>query len=200
MRTVDARGQVCPRPLVMTKQALGEAAAGEPLTILIDNPVSRQNVERFLIDNGMVPSCREEAGVAELTVVKRAGELEQPHAASYCGTGERLPHVIVFSSDRMGRGDDDLGEFLIKALVNIIQETVPLPSHLIFYNSGIFLTVEGSTLVGSLRELEEQGVKVLVCGTCVQHYGKTDAVRVGTISNMYDILGTMTAAGHVIKP
>lgn len=200
MKTVDARGQACPKPLIAAKKALAEMPAGETLTILIDNPTSRQNVERFLRDNGMSPRWTEENGVFTLTVAKPAGELAKPDAESYCRTDSRAGHVIVFASNRMGDGSDELGELLIKSLINIIAETSPLPSHIVFYNSGIFLAVEGSTLIDSLRELEKKGVRLLVCGTCLQYYGRTDSLRVGTISNMYEILQTMTDAGHVVKP
>lgn len=199
MKTVDARGQMCPRPLIMMKQALNESLPGEKVRILIDNIVSRDNVEKFLVDNGMAPARGEENGILTMDVENRDERPPKLDVAACCPPVAR-PHVIVFSSNGMGQGSDELGEVLIKGLVNIIIETAPLPSHLIFYNSGIFLTVEGSTLVNSLRDLENRGVEMLVCGTCVQHFDKKDAVRVGTISNMYKILETMTAAGHIIKP
>ena len=100
----------------------------------------------------------------------------------------------------MGRGSDELGEILVQALINIIEEVAPLPSHLVFYNSGIFLTCAGSPLIDALGRLEKKGVVILVCGTCVEHFDKKRDVRVGTISNMYTILETMTEAGHIIQP
>lgn len=200
MKTIDARGQACPRPLIMTKQALKETLPGEKLRIIIDNDISCGNVERFLADNGLNPESREEGGIFTIEVETGAGRLSRPDAESYCAPASSRPHAIVFSSNRMGQGSDELGEVLMKGLVNIIAETSPLPSHLIFYNSGILLTSDGSNLIESLREIEGKGVKILVCGTCVKHYGKENSVGVGTISNMYTILETMTAAGHIIKP
>jgi selenium metabolism protein YedF len=100
----------------------------------------------------------------------------------------------------MGSGPDELGAILMKAFINTIREVTPLPSKLIFYNSGILLTAEGSPLVASIRELESAGVEVLVCGTCVNYYDKKDEIRVGTISNMYTILESLTAAGRIITP
>jgi selenium metabolism protein YedF len=199
MTTVDARGQACPKPLILTKQALKEASPGQRIIVLIDNPTSRLNVERFLIDNGMSPHCTEKDGVFTITVQKPSEPLSHPDAASYCTPGVK-PHIIVFSGDTMGRGPDDLGGILMKAFVNTIKETNPLPSHLFFYNSGIFLTVEGSSLIEAFRELERKGVMLLVCGTCAEYFKKKEAVRVGTISNMYTILETMTRAGHIVQP
>jgi selenium metabolism protein YedF len=199
MRIVDARGQLCPKPLILTKQALKEISPGEALSILIDNPTSRQNVERFLHDNGMPSQYTEKDGVFTIVVEKAAEPLTHPDAASYCASGPR-PHIIAFSCDRMGRGSDELGEILMKAFVNTLKETNPLPSHLVFYNSGINLTVEGSSLLETFRELQHKGVVLLVCGTCAEYFKKKESVRVGTISNMYTILETMTAAGHIVQP
>jgi selenium metabolism protein YedF len=200
MNTVDARGQVCPKPLILTKKALGEIPAGEELTVLIDNETSKENVERFLIDNNMKPQCTSDGGLFTITVRKTDRELVSPDAASYCTTGSARPHSIVFSRDKMGHGSDELGEILIKAFINTIRDATPLPSHLIFYNSGIVLTCGDSPLIDMLKELEQRGVTILVCGTCADYFGKKDAVRVGIISNMYTILETMTAAGHIIQP
>jgi selenium metabolism protein YedF len=100
----------------------------------------------------------------------------------------------------MGSGSDELGSILMKAFVNTIKEVKPLPSKIIFYNSGILLAIEGSPLVPSLRELEAAGVEVLVCGTCANYHNKKDLVRTGTISNMYTILEALTSADRIIKP
>ena len=199
MQTVDARGQACPKPLILTKQALKEIPAGESIQVLIDNPTSRQNVERFLIDNGMTPECTEKDGVFTVVVRNRLEPLSHPDAASYC-TSQAAPHVIALSCDKMGRGSDELGQILMKAFVNTIKEVRPLPSHIVFYNTGIFLAIEGSALIEPLKDLESKRVRLLVCGTCADYFKKKDAVRVGTISNMYTILETMTSAGHIVQP
>ncbi|MDY0255531.1 MAG: sulfurtransferase TusA family protein, partial [Tenuifilaceae bacterium] len=60
MRTVDAKGELCPKPLIMTKKALGEMGDNETLEVLIDNETSMKNVTRFLTDNGFIPSVRNE--------------------------------------------------------------------------------------------------------------------------------------------
>ncbi|MBN1128900.1 MAG: sulfurtransferase-like selenium metabolism protein YedF [Chitinispirillaceae bacterium] len=202
MKTVDARGQACPKPLILTKQALKEMSPGDSVSVLIDNPVSFQNVERFLTDNGMSPQTTEQKGVFTVIVRKQAEPLAHPDAASYCSTCStaQKPPIVVFAQDKMGRGSDELGKILMKAFVNTIRETSPLPSHLVFYNSGILLTVEGSPLIDSFNELERKGISLLVCGTCAEYFKKKEAVRVGTLSNMYSILETMTAAGHIIQP
>jgi selenium metabolism protein YedF len=200
--TVDARGQICPVPLIMTKKTLGEVALGDTLRILIDNEVSKNNVERFLADNGFASTCAVVGGLFTLTVAKSKADLVRTDTESYCASSPRPAgdHVFLIASDKMGSGSDELGTILMKAFINTIKEVKPLPSKIIFYNSGILLAAEDSPLVASIRELESAGVEVLVCGTCVNYYGKKDVIRVGTISNMYTILESLTAAGRIIKP
>ena len=100
----------------------------------------------------------------------------------------------------MGEGENELGEILIKAFINTIAEVSPLPGAIVFYNSGIFLTVEGSAVLESLQQLEKSGVKILVCGTCLEYYQKKEHIRAGIISNMYTILETLSSAKHIISP
>ena len=100
----------------------------------------------------------------------------------------------------MGVGDDDLGSILAKALINTIKEVEPLPESILFYNGGVFLALKDSPVVQPLQELSDRGVKILVCGTCLDFYGKKAEVGVGIVSNMYDILQALTDAGHVVMP
>jgi selenium metabolism protein YedF len=197
---VDARGLVCPKPLIMTKKALGNLAVGQEMEILIDNETSRDNVVRFLKDNGATVDVSTDGGVHRLAVTKSQDSLPHPEAADYCSTSVSRPHVVCFRSDRMGVGDEDLGSILIQAFVNTIHEVTPLPSHVILYNRGVYLAAEGSALTGPLTELGESGVETVVCGTCVDYYGLRDKIRVGTISNMYEIMQTLTSAGHILSP
>jgi selenium metabolism protein YedF len=202
-KIVDARGMLCPKPLILTKQALKELHHGEHLRVIIDNEISKNNVERFLTDNGLASFCTGENGIFTLLVTKSTDSLPHPDAKSYCAPilpAQSGRQVIVVASDAMGSGPRELGEILIKAFINTIKEVKPLPSKIVFYNTGILLTVEGSPLIDSLKELEAAGVTILVCGTCVNYFKKQDQIRVGTISNMYTILEALSGAGAIIKP
>ncbi|MFW5774775.1 MAG: sulfurtransferase-like selenium metabolism protein YedF [Chitinivibrionales bacterium] len=199
-KIVDARGEVCPKPLIMTKKALNQLAVNETMVVQIDNETSKQNVERFLKDNHMDAQVRHKEGFFELLVTKRKQQLSHPDAAAYCTPEPRKPHVVAVSSDTMGSGDHDLGEILIKAFINTLHEVEPLPGAIVFYNRGIFLALENSPVIDSLHYLHNKGVEILVCGTCADYFDKKSSVKVGVISNMYTILETLTRAGHVVKP
>ena len=198
---VDARGEVCPKPLLITKKALKDSPEGQPLRILIDNETSKDNVMRFLQENGYSPECIESDGIYSLVLFAASHPLTHPDAAAYCTTtASQNPHTIVIKNKQMGDGDATLGEILLKAFINTIKEITPLPGSIVFYNSGIFMALDDSPVLPALRELEKLGVKILVCGTCAEYFKKKEQIHIGTISNMYTILETITAAGKSIVP
>jgi len=112
---------------------------------------------------------------------------------------ESGPTVVAISSNTMGRGDDELGQVLLRSYLHALTETTPRPDILIFFNSGVKLTVEGSRSLDDLRLLADAGVQILLCGTCVGHFNLKDHVAVGEISNMYAISETMLRAAKVVS-
>jgi selenium metabolism protein YedF len=117
-----------------------------------------------------------------------------------CEVGDSTGLVYVIASDTMGRGDDTLGRSLLKTFMQTIKDVSPLPSKIIFYNSGVKLVCEGSAALDALRYLQEKGVNILVCGTCLEFYELKAEIQVGQISNMYEIMTTMMEASRVVSP
>ena len=108
--------------------------------------------------------------------------------------------VVVISADHMGEGDEKLGKILMKGFVYALTQLDTLPQTVLLYNSGAYLSCEGSDSLEDLRSLEAQGVEVMTCGTCLNHYGLTEKLGVGSVTNMYVIAQTMVEAGHIVKP
>jgi selenium metabolism protein YedF len=190
-RIIDATNLPCPRPLIMTRKGLNEAAAGERLVILINNETSKDNVERFLRDNGIAVEISKEN---DLFTIYASGSLKEKTAS---GQGS---NCIALSSNYMGRGDEELGKLLMQGFVNTIKEVKPLPETIICYNSGVRLAAEDSPVIASLKALQDQGVDIIVCGTCADYFKIKDRIAAGRISNMYEILEKLSAAGKVINP
>lgn len=188
----------------MTKQALNESTVGASITVLIDNETSCQNVERFLRDNDLQPQVSSDGKLFTITFTKRTGALAAPDAEAYCvpasGSTGVGSYVISLASDTVGRGPVELGAILVKGLIETLKSVSPAPTHLILYSSAVLLAVDDSPLVESIRALEQRGIKVLICGTCVDYYQKKSEIHVGTISNMLSILEVQAATGKVIAP
>lgn len=110
------------------------------------------------------------------------------------------PFVIVISEDKMGRGNDELGTVLIKTFLHTVAGQAKKPDVMIFYNTGVKLTVQGSDVLEDLKQLESDGVQILACGTCLNYFGIKDKLAAGIVSNMYDIVETMSSARRLLTP
>lgn len=108
--------------------------------------------------------------------------------------------VAVISSNLMGQGDETLGGILMKGFVYALTQQDNLPEAVLLYNSGAYLSCEGSDNLEDLKELEAQGVEILTCGTCLNHYGLGDKLKVGGVTNMYEIVERMTGARLLVRP
>lgn len=201
-KIVDARGELCPKPLIMTKKALKQNDGA--FTVLLDNDVAYQNVQRFLMDNEVAYHAEEANGEYQIAVATNGTmDLLNPQAEEYCeipSGKSAVNNVICFKSDRMGDGSDELGAILMQAFCNTIKEVEPLPSKIICYNSGVKLITIGSPVLEALKELEQLGVAISGCGACLNYFELQDEVGVGQIGNMYDILETLSNSSKVIYP
>lgn len=204
MRIIDTRGKPCPAPLIDAKKALKETGEGESFIILSDNKTSFANLSRFLNDNNAKFTSEESGGIWTLTVTRSGEKAGLTKAEDYCN-GE-IPHftkgnfVMAFSSDKMGEGDDDLGQLLVLNFIKAIKDLDVMPSKMVFYNRGVLLGADDSAVIRFLREIENMGVEMFLCGTCIKHYSLEDKITIGSVSNMFEIAQIMASAGSVIKP
>jgi selenium metabolism protein YedF len=107
--------------------------------------------------------------------------------------------VILITGDRFGTGDEELGGILMKAFLNTLWETEPKPSSILFINEGVRLSTEGSEVLDALALLEQAGVKLFSCGTCLEYYNLREKLAAGQVTNMKATVATLLAAGKVIK-
>ncbi|MBN1266672.1 MAG: sulfurtransferase-like selenium metabolism protein YedF [Anaerolineales bacterium] len=192
--TIDARGLGCPQPVILSRSALLE---GNDIVTIVDNESARHNVSRMAEKEGcsVVSEVRED-GI--FLAIHREGSIQpEPEAAAAAPAGG--PLVLAVQQDRMGHDDEELGSILIRGFFHTLGEVKPLPDTIIFYNSGVKLTVEGSPVLEDLHMLVEKGIEILACGTCLGHFELTDRLVVGEISNMYSIAEALLGAGKVVN-
>jgi selenium metabolism protein YedF len=201
MKILDAKGLKCPMPLIETKKALKEMDGDESLRILIDNETSVKNVEHFLNDNGLESSRSQKNGVYEIVVNKQESNLENVQPEAYCAPGKEksTSYVVMFAKDRLGEGSDELGNALVGAMLNSLKAQDTLPEKIIFMNSGINLVTNGSLFIDQIKQMEENGVGVITCGTCLDYFGKMENLAAGRVSNMHEILESMVGVEKVIN-
>ena len=191
MIKVNAVGEVCPKPVIMTKKALKEIESGV-VEVSVDNVTSKENVEKMAKEMGHTFETREEGNVFIITITK-AGEKQE-------NSSKEENIVISIGSDKMGEGEEELGKILIKGFIYALTEAETLPKTVLLYNKGVLLASTFEDTVKDLKVLEERGVEILSCGTCANFYHVQDQIKVGTLTNMYTILERQMKAAKVIKP
>ncbi len=201
---VDARGLACPQPVVLARKALLGAGAGG-VRVLVDNQVSVENIGRMARSQGWEVSVEGQGAQTEM-LLRRVEGPSREGAASPVPQAAPAPPVakarvvVLFSSDLFGMGDETLGRVLMRSFVKTLAEVEPLPSKMIFVNSGVRLTTEGSELLDDLAALADSGVEIVSCGTCLDYYKLMGALRVGTVTNMHDIASSLSAADRIVRP
>ena len=189
MKTIDARGLSCPKPVVKTKKALEN---NDELEVLVDNEVAAQNVKKLGIKMG-----------AKITMVKDNDELYKLVITDFEKTNQKSrkgvkDKVIFVKSNLLGEGDEKLGNILIRGFINTLNEIEPLPGKVIFMNAGVKLPCNNEEIINSLKKLQNKGVEILVCGTCLDYYNLKEELKVGNISNMYEIVDSLNK-GEVLE-
>ena len=109
------------------------------------------------------------------------------------------PYIIVFGKDRLGEGSEELGNALAGAMLNTTLKMELKPEKIIFINSGINLVVEGSLVLPQLKQLEESGTKLLICGTCLDYFDQMDKIKIGSVSNMIEIMDSLSKTSKIIN-
>lgn len=206
MIQVNALGDACPIPVVKTKNAIKELGGSGVVETLVDNEIAVQNLTKMANQKGYRVSSKKLSD-RQYQVTMEIGEnaadkqtVPTKAESETCIPDARENTVVVIASATMGEGDPELGRLLMKGYIYALTQLDTLPKTLLFYNGGAALTCEGSASLEDLKSLEAQGVQILTCGTCLNHYGLTDSLKVGEVTNMYVIAETMAGAAKIVKP
>lgn len=201
-KTVNAMGDVCPVPLVKAKNAIAELAGSGKVEVLVDNEIAVQNLEKMAQQKGygfLVKEKKEKEYHVEFTVSEiEPAETEEKTVCLV--PAAKKTKLVVLSADHMGEGAEELGKILLKSFLYALTQQDELPDTILCYNGGAKLTCEGSESLEDLKDLAARGVEILTCGTCLNFYGITEKLQIGSVTNMYDIVERMSSADRVIKP
>lgn len=208
MITINAMGENCPIPVIKTKKAIQELNGAGIIKIYVDNEIAVQNLMKMAKQKEYHSSYNKiekdkfsvEIRIGTVSETNRLNESVIENRGMTKESHRLKNKVAAIGTDCMGQGEKELGRILMKGFLYALLEVEERPKKIIFYNSGVFLTCEGSQSLEDLKALEEQGVEILSCGTCLNFYSMSEKLRVGTVTNMYVIAESMTQADAVIKP
>ena len=193
---IDARGKACPTPVIMAKKAI---SAGEStFTVLVDNTTAVENLKRLAANQGFDAAVTEQGGAFHLAFV-RTGCAACEEAVNAPLPAPGGDWAVFVGRDIIGDGDRELGTNLMRMFFYTLSQGEDKPGAVLFMNAGVKLPTLDEQVVEHLKALSAVGVEILVCGTCLNFYGLTDRLRVGTVSNMYDIVTRMQKAGKVVS-
>ena len=198
MEKIDARGLSCPAPVLETKAAV-EQHHPQQIEVIVDNEPAKQNVSRFLNSQGYQTEVKQEG---DLFMVVGTGDGEPVPAqasAAKAPQTDAVKIVVMVAADRMGSGDDELGGKLMINFIKTLKEMGDELWRLVLVNSGVKLTIDGAATLDDLKELEDGGLTILVCGTCLDHFNLLEQKKVGQTTNMLDVVTSMQLADKVIN-
>lgn len=207
IKTIDVRNQPCPVPVIETKKTIEEAVnsgnKNAEIVVLVSNYDQVMNVVRMVERAGWRVSDSKVGNHFEIKLQAKieTTEIKVQSQDLVCRTTPQITEnnrVIVIGSESMGRGSEKLGKVLIRAFLGVLKELDSKPETIVFINHGVKLVVQGSHVLNEVQELQDDGIEILVCGTCLDFLGIKDQLQAGVVSNMYDIATAMLKAGNAV--
>lgn len=228
MTTLDCKGLACPEPVLRTREMIEKQKTAE-FMVVVDNSTAVENITRFVNNNGYTVANvnKKDDACFELVIQKvestldeheEVPSLERTHffkdteifnkeplflkngevPADYTDKDKKRKTVVLLATDKLGHGDDELGAKLMENFLATLTEMDVW--QIIMLNGGVRLATKEGKNLESLKKLAEQGVKINVCGTCLNHFGLGEAKKIGETTNMLDIVTTLDLADKVIRP
>lgn len=199
---LDCISLPCPQPVLCVKDALDKGAPH--LEVMVDSDASKNNILRFARNQGHdAVSSDQPGGCSAITITASNKAPRRPFDTNDypCEMPSTAPKIVyVIASDSMGRGSEELGWALLQTYIQTIKDIPPLPHTILLYNSGVKLVATASGALDALKHLQDQGVEILACGTCLDFFMLKSAIKVGQISTMYDIMDAMACADKLVSP
>ncbi len=208
---VDARKKACPIPVIMAKK---EADKGKTdFIVRVDNKTAVENLMRLGKNLGFDMTVAGNAPDDFSVRLTKSGQTQiDPKIGRGVGSDASVgaarkeaanpdtknKWAVFIGKEGIGNGDPELGTTLMKMYFYTLAQGTDIPSYVLFMNEGVKVPVSHNQAIEHLEELISRGTEVLVCGACLNYYKLADDLKVGTVSNMYDIVEAMQAVDKVI--
>ena len=205
MIKVNAIGDACPIPVVKTKNAIRELGGSGVVEVSVDNEIAVQNLLKMAKQKEYEAEFEKKSNTEYIVTINvNGGEVSdaKPVTKTTVKSDEiKLKEtIVVIDSDKMGDGDEEFSKTLLKGFIYALSSQDIPPAKILFYNTGVRLTTEGSASIEDLKVLEKAGAKIYSCGACLNNCGLTEKLSVGEVTNMYDIVSYLMEADLVIRP
>ena len=206
MIKVNALGDACPIPVVKTKNAIRELGSGGVVEVSVDNEIAVQNLNKMAKQKNYEFSYEKKSDTEYIVTIgiNSDSKTDTNTVSKISGTQKDeislKETVVVIDSDKMGDGDEEFSKNLLKGFIYALSSQDIPPAKIIFYNTGVRMTTEGSESIEDLKVLANAGAKIYSCGACLNNYGLSEKLLIGEVTNMYDIAGYLLNADLVVRP
>ena len=206
MIKVNALGDACPIPVVKTKNAIRELGSSGVVEVSVDNEIAVQNLNKMAKQKNYEFSYEKKSDTEYIVTIgiNSDSKTDTNTVSKISGTQKDeislKETVVVIDSDKMGDGDEEFSTTLLKGFIYALSSQDIPPAKIIFYNTGVKMTTQGSESIEDLKVLANAGAKIYSCGACLNNYGLTEKLLIGEVTNMYDIAGYLLNADLVVRP
>ena len=206
MIKVNALGDACPIPVVKTKNAIRELGGSGVVEVSVDNEIAVQNLNKMAKQKNYEFSYEKKSDTEYIVTIgiNSDSKTDTNTVSKISGTQKDeislKETVVVIDSDKMGDGDEEFSKTLLKGFIYALSSQDIPPAKIIFYNTGVKMTTQGSESIEDLKVLANAGAKIYSCGACLNNYGLTEKLLIGEVTNMYDIAGYLLNADLVVRP
>lgn len=194
-KVIDAKGKACPMPVIMAKKEIDLGT--KFFAIEVDNNIAVENLKKLANSQGFEITLEETEGIY-LVHFSNGCEECQEVLNKIQGKKPLGDWCIFVGKDIIGAGAEELGKSLMKMFFYTLSEDEDLPKAVLFMNDGVKVPTLNEQAIEHLEVLAQKGINVLVCGACLNYYNLENELKVGTVSNMYDIVGVMKSTSKVI--
>ncbi|MBN1057486.1 sulfurtransferase-like selenium metabolism protein YedF [Clostridium botulinum] len=202
-KIVDAKGKNCPIPVIMAKKEIDNGNVN--FVVEVDNKIANENLKKLGNSMSFEIESQEINGIFKVHFLK--GEIDNNNSEICEECNEIIEEIktdklstwsIFIGKEIIGSGSEELGKSLMKMYFYTMTESDDLPKSILFMNEGVKVPTLNEQVVEHLKDLEKKGVEILVCGTCLNFYGLQEELKVGKVSNMYEISNYMKSSSKVI--
>ncbi|MBN1066888.1 sulfurtransferase-like selenium metabolism protein YedF [Clostridium botulinum] len=202
-KIIDAKGKNCPIPVIMAKKEIDNGNVN--FVVEVDNKIANENLKKLGNSMSFEIKSQEVNGIFKVHFLKGERDNNQSEICEECNEimeeikKDKLGTWSIFiGKEIIGSGSEELGKSLMKMYFYTMVESDDLPKSILFMNEGVKVPTLNEQVVEHLKDLEKKGVEILVCGTCLNFYGLEEELKVGKVSNMYEISNYMKVASKVI--
>lgn len=195
MHIIDATNLNCPAPVLKAKDFI-EKNNPKNLKIIVDNEAAQQNIQRFLETKGFKTKTKKQEENFVITGIFDDKNILEKKIKERV---EQKKIMVMCTSNRIGTGDNELGEKLMISFIKTLKEMGKDLWRLVFVNNGVKLVIDDSLVLECLKKYEDNGLDILVCGTCLNHFNLIKRKKIGQTTNMLDIVSDMLVADKVIN-